>query len=186
MTESKLEKFSEALALCQRELAQAREQHEPLMEQLSQLRVEARDAAAVSDHLADALAGRLSGDFWEEYEPSKALSFRRFVGSRWPWLKRRFGRLSSDIAGTKLEQVRLIEGSPLFNAGWYLKRYPDVARAGINPASHYLHSGAGEGRDPGPEFSTHDYMAGHPEVEVDGVNPLVHFLRSQASGPVDR
>lgn len=181
MTESKIEKLSEALAICRRELAQVREQQEPLMEQISQLQVEAREASAVSDHLADALSGRLSADFWEEYEPKTALSVRRFVASRWPWLKRRFGRLSGNAAA-ELDQIRLIEGAPLFQASWYLKRYPDVALAGISPASHYLRSGAGEGRDPGPDFSTRDYLAEHPDVETRGMNPLIHYLQSQAPG----
>lgn len=181
MTESKMEKLSEMLAMCRRELAQVREQQEPLMEEISQLRVEVRDAGAISDQLADALAGRLAADFWEEYEPKTAVTLRRFIGSRWPWLKRRFGRLSAS-ASAELDQIRLIEGSLLFQARWYLKRYPDVALAGINPASHYLRSGAGEGRDPGPDFSTRDYMAEHPEAGADGTNPLVHFLQSQASG----
>lgn len=181
MTESKIEKLSEALAMCRRELAQVREQQEPLMEELSQLRVEARDAVAISNRLADALAKRLSADFWEEYEPTTALSFRRFIGSRWPWLKRRFGMLSGR-AMAELDQIRLIEGSSLFQATWYLTHYPDVALAGINPATHYLRSGAGEGRDPGPDFNTRDYLVEHPEVEAGGMNPLAHFLQSQASG----
>lgn len=185
MTESKIEKLSEMLSMCRRELAQVREQQEPLMEEISQLRVEARDAGAISDHLADALAGRLSADFWEEHEPKTAVSLRRFIGSRWPWLKRRFGRVS-DGAAAELDQIRLIEGSSLFQGTWYLKRYPDVALTGINPASHYLRSGAGEGRDPGPDFNTRDYMAEHPEVEAGGMNPLVHFLQSQASVLADR
>ena len=185
MSESKIEKLSEALAICRRELAQVREQQEPLMEQISQLQVEAREANAVSDHLADALSGRLSADFWEEYEPKTALSFRRFIGSRWPWLKRRLGRLSGKAAAER-DQIRMIEGSSLFQASWYLKRYPDVAFAGINPASHYLRSGAGEGRDPGPDFSTRDYLAEHPDVETRGLNPLVHFLQSQAPGIAGR
>lgn len=185
MTESKIEKLSEALGICRRELAQVREQQEPLMEEISRLQVEARDASDISDHLADALAARLSADFWEEYEPKTALSFRRFVGSRWPWLKRRFGRLSGSAAA-ELDQVRLIEGSSLFQAHWYLKRYPDIGLAGVNPALHYLRSGAGEGRDPGPDFSTRNYLAEHPDVEGRGLNPLVHFLQSQASGIAGR
>jgi hypothetical protein len=49
---------------------------------------------------------------------------------------------------TELEAVRL---SPSFDAAWYLAANPDVARAGIEPASHYLVFGKAEGRRPHPE-----------------------------------
>lgn len=47
--------------------------------------------------------------------------------------------------------------SGLFDAGWYLQAYPEVAAAGLDPALHYLAHGADEGRDPGPRFSTSGY-----------------------------
>src|SRR5688572_20439802 len=38
-----------------------------------------------------------------------------------------------------------------FNARWYLERYPDVARSGMDPLEHYRHFGRPEGRQPGPD-----------------------------------
>ncbi|MDR7135222.1 glycosyltransferase involved in cell wall biosynthesis [Lysobacter niastensis] len=38
-----------------------------------------------------------------------------------------------------------------FNARWYLERYPDVARSGMDPREHYRLFGKPEGRLPGPE-----------------------------------
>lgn len=172
-------KLSEALLLCQRELAQAHGNHEPLQEQVSVLRAQSETAQAVSAHLAQSLADQLSRTFWESQHPAP-ISWRRFIGSRWPWLKKFFGNEYAAAASVELEQIRLIEASPLFQSAWYLKHNADVARAGINPATHYLRSGAREGRDPGPDFSTRDYAARHPELGQDGINPLVHYVRSQS------
>ena len=33
--------------------------------------------------------------------------------------------------------------NPLFDSGWYLRAYPDVAAAGFNPLYHYIRHGAG-------------------------------------------
>ena len=43
--------------------------------------------------------------------------------------------------------VRIIARSGLFDRGWYLKNYPDVAARGIDPVRHYVAYGAREGRD---------------------------------------
>ena len=57
---------------------------------------------------------------------------------------------------------------------WYLQKYGDVARAGIDPVEHYLRYGWHEGRDPRPDFSTSGYFEANKGVEG---NPLVHYLR---------
>jgi glycosyltransferase involved in cell wall biosynthesis len=78
-------------------------------------------------------------------------------------------RIASDIA--------LLGNSGLFDAAWYLQRYPDVASARANPLEHYLHQGATEARDPGPGFDTRWYLDRYPDVARSGMNPLVHYLR---------
>ena len=45
----------------------------------------------------------------------------------------------------------------------------------MDPAFHYLVHGNGEGRDPGPFFSTKAYLARHPDVAQAGLNALVHY-----------
>lgn len=175
-TQREILKLSEALLLCQRELAQVREAQEPLQEECSRLQMECIEARTTSENLARALADHLSQAFWQERQP---IRWRRFIGSRWPWLKELFGRRRSSTGIDDEEQIRLIEQSPLFQPEWYLQQYADVALAGINPATHYLYSGAQEGRDPGPEFRTSEYMAAHPDLGPGGLNPLVHHLQSQ-------
>lgn len=174
-------KLSEALLLCQRELAQVREDQEPLMEQCSQWGADSARAQVVSGYIATGLADHLSGAFWEQREPGAAISWRRFITSRWPWLRKFFARWRSPAATVEIEHTRLIEASSLFQPAWYLQQYTDVALACINPATHFLHCGAAEGRDPGPEFSTRDYLELHPELAQTGVNPLVHHLRSTSA-----
>ncbi|QDH71040.1 hypothetical protein FKV23_13810 [Lysobacter alkalisoli] len=176
-------KLSEALLLCQRELAQVRQMQEPLMEQCSQWRAESTSVEVVSTYLAEGLAEHLSRAYWEMHEPRSPITWRRFLISRWPWLRSLLQRWRSTAALAEAEHTRLIESSSLFQAAWYLKQNADVVSAGISPATHYLLCGAREGRDPGPEFSTRDYLAQHPECEQSGVNPLVHYLQSQLKSP---
>ncbi|MCM2294287.1 hypothetical protein NAC44_18325 [Allorhizobium sp. BGMRC 0089] len=65
----------------------------------------------------------------------------------------------------------------LFDSHWYLDRYEDVRRAGINPLLHYMFHGWQEGRNPGPNFNTQYYLDQNEDVRIKGVNPLVHYLK---------
>lgn len=83
--------------------------------------------------------------------------------------------------------------SGLFDAAWYVERYGDVARSGLDPVAHYLRIGAELGRDPGPCFSAARYRAAHPDVAQAGLPPLAHYLdtgraegRDTGTGPVRR
>lgn len=75
------------------------------------------------------------------------------------------------------EAVQLIEASPLFDAKWYVERYPDVKAANIKPAVHYCKYGWRMLRDPSSQFSTLDYLTKHKDVKKKEVNPLYHYLR---------
>jgi glycosyltransferase involved in cell wall biosynthesis len=63
---------------------------------------------------------------------------------------------------------------PLFDAQWYKRQYPDVAELD-DPLGHYWYSGASEGRDPGPDFSTSGYLLRYPEA-AEAINPLEHYM----------
>lgn len=69
----------------------------------------------------------------------------------------------------------LVKQSDLFDAAWYLNKYPDVAQAQFEPAMHYLRHGANEGRNPGPWFDTNAYITAFGD-SLDGKNPLLHYL----------
>lgn len=70
-----------------------------------------------------------------------------------------------------------IRKSKLFDKDWYLARNPDVVKAKIDPALHYLAHGASEGRDPSPKFSSSQYLASYDDVKQAGMNPLLHYLK---------
>jgi glycosyltransferase involved in cell wall biosynthesis len=76
---------------------------------------------------------------------------------------------------------KLIMTCGLLDRNWYLRSYPDVLKSGIDPARHYLHYGAMEGRNPGPLFHTDWYFRQYPDVWAAAVNPLVHYLRYGAA-----
>lgn len=70
---------------------------------------------------------------------------------------------------------KLLKKSKLFDARWYLKKYPDVAQAKYDPIEHYLKYGWKEGRNPSNEFHTYEYLKAYDDVKNLGINPLVHF-----------
>lgn len=71
---------------------------------------------------------------------------------------------------------KLIRKSNLFDRDWYLRTYPDVANAKIDPLKHYIKYGGFEKRDPSPSFSSEWYLDTNPDVKMSGMNPLIHYL----------
>lgn len=69
-----------------------------------------------------------------------------------------------------------------FDADWYLKQYPDVAREGWDPLQHFIQHGLREGRQPNPramwerEFDAGWYLRSYPDVARTGVDPFEHFI----------
>jgi len=51
------------------------------------------------------------------------------------------------------EKRNLIENSGLFDEDFYLKTYPDIKQAGVNPLDHYINHGGVEGRWPSGRFN---------------------------------
>ena len=64
----------------------------------------------------------------------------------------------------------------IFDADYYLRANPDVARSGIDPLQHYLRHGRSEGRSPSPFFDPTFYLAANPDVAATDLDPLTHFL----------
>lgn len=94
------------------------------------------------------------------------------------------GKLSVDPESRRA--IRLIQASGLFDADFYLRQYPDVARnaeARSNPVLHYVLVGALEGRNPSAKFNTDWYLEAYPDVAASMLNPLVHYiLHGQSEG----
>ncbi len=90
------------------------------------------------------------------------------------------GRLSAPI--TRAENLAALEA--LFDADYYLDRYPDIARVGIDPLRHYRKHGEAEGRSPNPLFQPWHYRAQLPEGAVGPKTSLLahYLLRGEARG----
>ena len=73
-------------------------------------------------------------------------------------------------------EKRIIKESGLFDEEYYLRQYPDVAKSGIDPISHYIANGWKEGRNPNVNFSTTNYLNEHPEVAAHQTNPFIHYI----------
>lgn len=131
-----------------------------------------QETAAASEKLREAQAAHktiLSSASWRLSAPIRAIQ-----------------RLPEPIAKLRARRrqrhrerrdYELLKDSDWFDTAWYLKTYPDVAEAGVDPLMHYLRYGAAEGRDPGPQFDTKWYLAINTDVQAASVNPLVHYLR---------
>lgn len=63
-----------------------------------------------------------------------------------------------------------------FDRSFYLTKYHDVARSGIDPLDHYLRFGWKEGRDPASWFSTNGYLKAYADIATSGQNPFVHYV----------
>jgi FMN phosphatase YigB (HAD superfamily) len=82
------------------------------------------------------------------------------------------------------ESEALIPGlreSGLFDGVWYLRRYPDVRAAGIDPLLHYMAHGYSEGRRTGLIFDGPWYAEYYRDVKASNFNPLEHYWRHGAA-----
>jgi hypothetical protein len=71
--------------------------------------------------------------------------------------------------------------SQVFDAAFYLRKYPDVAAAGLDPLEHYLTHGATEGRQPLPLFLPAHFLRNCAEPLKPRENPLAHFLAQRGA-----
>jgi hypothetical protein len=93
---------------------------------------------------------------------------------------KRMGGVAGKLGGASRKRQRqvlqTISASGLFDAKWYLREYPDVAAAGLDPLVHYSENGWREGRDPGPQFASSAYLKSNADVARCGINPLLHYI----------
>ncbi len=64
----------------------------------------------------------------------------------------------------------------LFDAEWYVAKYPDVSSSGMDPLAHYVQFGVNEGRDPNPFFDGAWYREHYPDVSAARADPLLHYM----------
>lgn len=63
-----------------------------------------------------------------------------------------------------------------FDTAFYLRKYPDVEQAGVDPLMHFVLSGWKEGRDPNDDFSVNYYLESNPDIKDSGINPFWHYI----------
>lgn len=169
------------------------------VEQISRELVEQKQAVIVlrteakeRDRLSDRVAREL--DVQNAIASSSLADLEGLRSSRsWRTMQRlqRLARFPEpEIVDPTKSDLKLVLTSGLFDAPWYLNRYPDAESCGMHPTVHFLRRGAQEMLSPGPDFDAADYLTRYPDVAVSGVNPLVHYLRyGEAEGrtknPVD-
>ena len=55
-------------------------------------------------------------------------------------------------------QIEQLKNSEYFDEGWYLERYPDVRKLGMDPAEHFLWLGQKIGRHPSSTMTNAEYL----------------------------
>ena len=83
-----------------------------------------------------------------------------------------FGLVEEEYVNFHIDALR---NSPLFDADWYVKRYPDVVASASEPLKHYLLFGWHEKRNPSEQFDGEKYLELHPDIKQAGLNPLLHY-----------
>ena len=79
--------------------------------------------------------------------------------------------------------VKPISETVSFARDGYLAANGDVAKAGMDPLTHYQQHGWKEGRDPSAGFDVEQYLAHNPDVKAAGIDPFTHYLQNgQAEG----
>lgn len=68
-----------------------------------------------------------------------------------------------------------IKKNRLFDTGFYLKRYPDVRKSGMDPLIHYMFYGFKEGKNPNSSFNGYYYINKYKDVKNSKLNPLIHY-----------
>jgi hypothetical protein len=111
--------------------------------------------------------------------------FMRLIDSLIDLLLFRSGQLNSTMTKYYIKfqhrfpilqyQVLTIKG--LFDQDYYLSQFTNSQVNLGNPITHFILSGAAQGRDPNPLFNTSYYLKHYPEVGRSGINPLFHFIR---------
>jgi len=72
--------------------------------------------------------------------------------------------------------IEIIKSSKIFDTNYYLKTYPDIEKAGVDPVKHYCEFGFKEGRNPSSHFNTKNYISS--KNLKTNQNPLVHYIKT--------
>ncbi|MBK9501197.1 MAG: glycosyltransferase [Leptospiraceae bacterium] len=68
--------------------------------------------------------------------------------------------------------------NPFFDSKWYMDRYLEVAKSGMNPLVHFINKGADLGYDPHPLFDNKWYKAHYSYLMNSKISSLNHYLKA--------
>ena len=100
------------------------------------------------------------------------------------------GNKEGKIPSKKYEKIyNSIKDSKMFDEKYYLKKYPNIKKSGINPLSHYIILGNKEGKIPSKKyekiynsikdskmFDEKYYLKKYPNIKKSGINPFLHYI----------
>ncbi len=87
-------------------------------------------------------------------------------------------RSSDQATATRLDlgDLLMVRRSGLFASEWFLDHNGDIAKAGIDPSTHYCRYGWREGRFPNPYFDPAWYLQRNRDVREANLEPLLHYI----------
>lgn len=144
------------------------------------------DAATVRDVVAGERSPDGAVQRIDEAAPGAAPARASRFGAAKEWRRRRrkVATWRSDPERRALaDAYRALERSDAFDEEFYLSRYRDVARAGVDPLLHFIEYGLRDRCDPNATFSTRAFLDAHPDVEAAGIGALVDAVLSARCPP---
>lgn len=126
---------------------------------------------AVNTSQVDGVLGEQEKDISRSLNLNAVLT-KSSIYDLWVRLCNHFHLLQLNIG----RRLGILTPPSLFDGEWYLKQYPDVAKAKIDPYVHYKMWGWKTGRNPNPKFDVSRYLSDNPEIMKAGIDPLEHYL----------
>lgn len=77
---------------------------------------------------------------------------------------------------------KIVIGSGLFDAKFYIEKYSDVAEAGWPPLDHFVRYGADENRQPSARFDPQQYLKQNPDLAATETPAFWHLVGGAITG----
>jgi glycosyltransferase involved in cell wall biosynthesis len=121
------------------------------------------------------------------FDPTRTFCSVRFVAvvcgifdaDKCPFVSYLFDGVGEDVIAAAINGLNAIDIASIrvqFDADWYLRSYPDVEQAAVDPFIHYMTIGWQELRDPTPSFSTSAYLERYADIRAAALNPYRHWV----------
>ncbi|GKQ63221.1 hypothetical protein KAM338_33980 [Aeromonas caviae] len=98
----------------------------------------------------------------------------------------------NEITNQRIEiEIKDIVNSGLFDAEYYMSRYPDIKLVSEDYIRHYCEIGWHQGLNPSGDFDTNAYLEAYSDIKNAGLNPFWHYVvagrfESRLSNPLKK